>query len=200
MHLAPRAILILTLAAACGGGDGPATPPAVATVTVSLASTTLDAGATTQATAVPLDAGGQTLTGRTVTWSSSPSAVATVDATSGLVTARTAGTAQITATVDGRSGSAAVTVRAAPAAAETVGMLPTSFVPPFVTIRVGQAVAFDFSGGTDHNVMFAPRTGAPADIPTRSSGVVVRQFNTVGAFPFECRIHPGMIGEVTVER
>jgi plastocyanin len=195
-------IVTLALVAACGGGDSPSTPPAptVATVTVALASATLDAGATTQATATALDATGRTVAGRTATWSSSAAAVATVDGASGLVTARGAGTAQITAMVDGRTGSTAVTVRAGPTAADTVTMLPSSFVPPFVTIRVGQSVLWDFSGGIDHNVTFAQRAGAPADIPTRSAGAVVRQFNAAGTFPYECRIHPGMTGEVTVER
>jgi plastocyanin len=195
-------LVALTLAAACGGGgDGPSTSPgpAVATVNVTLASATLDAGATTQAQATPMDASGRTVSGRTATWSSSATSIATVDAGSGLVTGRGAGTAQITATVDGRAGSATVTVRATPQAAALVWMLPAAYAPPFVTIKVGQSVAWDFAGSLDHNVIFQPRTGAPADITPRRSGVVTRQFNTAGTFPYVCTLHAGMIGEVTVE-
>ena len=194
--------LALPFAVACGGGDGPSTPsgPTVSTVTVSLASGSLDAGATTQATATPLDASGRAVTGRTAAWSSSATSVATIDASSGLVTARGAGTAQITATVDGRAGSAVVTVRATPTAAAVVSMLPAAFVPPFVTIKVGQSVAWDFAGSLDHNVIFAQRTGAPQDILPRRSGIVTRQFNAAGTFPYQCTLHNGMIGEVTVER
>src|SRR5205823_13076176 len=57
------------------------------------------------------DGNGSTLTGRTVTWSTSASGVATVSA-SGLVSAVAAGSATITATSEGKSGSATVTVPA----------------------------------------------------------------------------------------
>ena len=195
--------LLLPLAAACGGGgDGPSTPsgPTVSAVTVSLASATLDAGTTTQATATATDATGRAVTGRSAVWSSSATSIATVDGASGLVTARGAGTAQITATIDGRAGAAAVTVRASPTAAAVVSMLPAAFVPPFVTIKVGQSVAWDFTGSLDHNVIWAQRAGAPQDILPRRSGTVTRQFNTAGVFPYQCTLHNGMIGEVTVER
>src|SRR5688500_3079256 len=71
-------------------------PPPVATVSVTAASNALQAGQTTQLTAVTRDAGNNILTGRTVTWSTSNSAVASVSLT-GVVTGLTAGTATITA-------------------------------------------------------------------------------------------------------
>lgn len=204
-RLAALALATLPALSACGGGgDGTSTSPppaaAVASVTVSLASATLETGATTQATATPLDASARTVAGRTASWTSSAPAIATVDAGSGLVTARGAGTAQISATVDGRTGSAALTVRAAATAAAVVSTLPASFLPPFVSIKVGQSVAWDFAPGIDHNVIFAQRAGVPADIlPTRGR-VVTRQFNTVGTFPYQCTLHNGMAGEVEVTR
>ncbi len=60
-------------------------------------------GYTTQLSAVTKDAGGGTLTGRVVTWQSDNTAAATVDAT-GLVTGVAAGTANITATSEGKNG------------------------------------------------------------------------------------------------
>lgn len=113
-------ILIPTLAlvvASCGGGsDGVSTPlpppptqNPVQTVQVGLAATSLTPGATTQATATLRDAGGGTLTGRAVSWSSSNSGVATVSA-SGVVTAVATGSASIMATSEGKSGSASLTV------------------------------------------------------------------------------------------
>ncbi|HXT14923.1 MAG TPA: Ig-like domain-containing protein [Gemmatimonadaceae bacterium] len=90
----------------------------VATVTVSLASTTITVGQTTQATATLRDASGTVLTGRAITWSSSNTNVARVDATSGLVTAAGVGSATITATSEGITGSATITVNA-PAVAPT---------------------------------------------------------------------------------
>src|SRR5574341_1786804 len=70
---------------ACGGGEV-AGPPAVAVVRVSPAADTLLAlGATVQLSAVALDAAGQPIAGKAFSWTSSAPAVATVDATSGLV-------------------------------------------------------------------------------------------------------------------
>lgn len=105
---------LATLSAACGGGgDGNGggvtpPPPTVATVTVTPDAITLTTPGTAQLSAVAKDASGGTLN-RTFTWSSSAGAVASVSA-SGLVTAVAAGTATITATVEGKSGSAAITV------------------------------------------------------------------------------------------
>ena len=66
-------------------------------------------GTTTQFTATPRDASGGTVTGRTVTWSSSNTNVATVSA-SGVANGLAAGTTTITATCDGVSASTTLTV------------------------------------------------------------------------------------------
>ena len=78
-------------------------------MSVTLASGTITDAQTTQATAVVRDADGNVLTGRTITWSSDNTAVATVSV-SGVVTAVAAGSAQIRATSGGQTGSAALTV------------------------------------------------------------------------------------------
>jgi hypothetical protein len=93
-----------------GCGDGGVEPPTVATVEVSPGTQALTAiGATHQFSAVARDASGNPIAGQTFTWASSATSVATVSAT-GLVTAVENGTATITATVAGVSGSAALTV------------------------------------------------------------------------------------------
>lgn len=89
------------------------TPPAVSAITVTLANASISAGSTTQATAVTRDAQANVLTGRTVTWTSSSQGVATVT-TSGLVTGVAPGTADITATSEGITNKATVTVTASP--------------------------------------------------------------------------------------
>jgi trimeric autotransporter adhesin len=81
----------------------------VASVTVSLAASTIGVGRTTQATATTKDASGTVVTGRAVVWSSDNTAVATVSAT-GVVTGVATGSANITATSEGQSGSTAVTI------------------------------------------------------------------------------------------
>src|SRR5712691_5524578 len=91
----------------------------VASVTVSPAAASVQAGQTQQLTATLKDANGNVLTGRTVTWSSNNTTVATVNGT-GLVTAKVAGSATITATSEGQSGTASITVTPVPVASVTV--------------------------------------------------------------------------------
>src|SRR5436309_485681 len=86
----------------------------VASVAVSPVAAGLTVGATTQLTATPEDSSGTALTGRAVTWATSNGAVATVSA-SGLVTGVAAGSATITATSEGQSGTSAITVTNVPA-------------------------------------------------------------------------------------
>ncbi len=83
----------------------------VATVTVSPGSASLSVGGSQQLGATAKDANGNTLTGRSISWSSNASGVASVNG-SGLVTGVAAGTATITATSEGKSGTAAITVTA----------------------------------------------------------------------------------------
>jgi hypothetical protein len=77
-------------------------------------------GLTQQLTATPLDANGNSLSGRLVTWSTDAPSVATVN-TSGLVTAVATGLANISATSEGKSGSSAITVPASPPPVTLVG-------------------------------------------------------------------------------
>jgi uncharacterized protein YjdB len=81
----------------------------VATVIVSPSSATLVPQQGTLLTATLRDASGNTLTGRTIQWTSTATAVASVDAT-GAVTALSQGSATIIATSEGQSGNAAITV------------------------------------------------------------------------------------------
>ena len=91
----------------------PPPPAAVATVTVAPASASITVGATQQLTVTLRDANNNVLTGRTVTWSSGAPGVATVNG-SGLVSGVAGGSAQITATSEGRSGTSQITVTVPP--------------------------------------------------------------------------------------
>jgi hypothetical protein len=84
---------------------------AVASVTVSPASSAVLVGGTLQFTATPKDASGNPLSGQVITWATNSAPVATVSA-SGLVTGVAAGSATITATSGGHSGSGTLTVSA----------------------------------------------------------------------------------------
>jgi len=83
----------------------------VASVVVSLASSTLNPGQTTQATASALDAGGNPLSGRAIAWSSDNTLFAAVSSV-GIVTALAAGQANVSATIEGKTGSATIAVSA----------------------------------------------------------------------------------------
>ena len=90
-------------------GTTPASTAAVASVTLSPSPASVRIGAILQLTATLKDAGGNVLSGRTVTWASDNAGIATVGS-AGLVTGVVAGSATITATSEGRSGSAPVSV------------------------------------------------------------------------------------------
>lgn len=123
-----------TLCVACAlvtalGCEGSPTSPAVAAVEVSPASLSIRVGAASQLTATSRDAGGNALTGRSVTWQTDSPTVATVSA-SGLVTAVGTGTATIAATVERVSGAAAIIVVPVPVASVEVN-------PAAETLTVG---------------------------------------------------------------
>lgn len=88
-----------------------------ATVEVTPATVTVDPGDTTRLNAAVADSNGASIGGPVVTWSSSDTAVATVDA-QGLVTAVASGTANITAASGGVSGEGVVRVRLQPGTAQ----------------------------------------------------------------------------------
>src|SRR5205809_2124463 len=134
-----RAAGFAAITATCEGKSGSAAvtvaappPAAVASVSVSPASASVSVGQTVQLAATPKDANGNPLTGRTMTWSSGNTAVATVSA-SGIVTGVSPGAATITAASEGQSGSAAITVTSVPVASVAVS-------PASASVQTGQAV------------------------------------------------------------
>lgn len=93
-----------------GNGSGGGAPPKVAKVSVSPTSAQILVGGTQQFSATALDSNGVLISGITFAWSSNALPVATVNS-SGLATDVSAGTANITATAQGISGSAALTAQ-----------------------------------------------------------------------------------------
>lgn len=101
-------------------------PPAVASVEVSLATPNLAVSGSTTASASLKDAAGNPLTGRLVEWRSGNPDVATVSGT-GYVTGIAFGTASISATSEGKTGSASVTL-APPSIASVAVVAPATVV------------------------------------------------------------------------
>jgi uncharacterized protein YjdB len=93
------------------------TPVPVASVTVSPSSQTIIAGnsTTTPYSSVEKDGGGNTLTGRVVTWETSDHSIVAID-NAGNATSFAPGTVTITATSEGRSGTASLVVNPVPVA------------------------------------------------------------------------------------
>jgi len=120
------AILFFNLG--CPGGDSSTATEHVEQVLVGPSTASIVVGTTTQLQATTIGSHGDELTGRTVTWSSGNPAVASVS-TGGLVTGVAAGgPVTITATSEGVSGSAEVTVTAIPVATVTVAGPASVFV------------------------------------------------------------------------
>src|SRR6266568_964961 len=91
-------------------GPGSSSPPPVASVVVTPQTSTIGPTDTLRLVAVAKDAAGNTLSGRTITWSTSDASVAMVS-TAGLVTGVAAGSATISATAEGKAGQSAITVK-----------------------------------------------------------------------------------------
>ena len=108
--IAPGSVLISATSEGAVGAVMLTVTVPVASVTIESSTTGLVIGGTTQLAATVLDGAGGVLVGRALAWSSNNTAVATVNATTGAVTAVGAGTATITATSEFKSSSLDISV------------------------------------------------------------------------------------------
>ncbi|HET6233170.1 MAG TPA: invasin domain 3-containing protein [Longimicrobiaceae bacterium] len=118
-------------------------------VDVTPAADTLSAGGTVQLSGVVRTATGTVISGETITWTTSSSAVATVDA-AGLVTATGDGVDTVTATAGTRSGHAIIVVRTASAATTTITPAPATVAAgdsALLTVQVKSAGGFAITTG-----------------------------------------------------
>lgn len=124
-------------------------PVPVASVSVTPTSASLLVGGTVTLSATTRDAAGNALAGRTITWSTSDASVATVN--NGVVTAQALGTATISATSEGKSASAQITVTVAPVATVAVSPATVSVLPGAttqLTATLSDASGHQLSGRT----------------------------------------------------
>ena len=128
---------------ACGATDADRAP--VEAIDVSPSELQLSAGATAALDAQATDAAGNVLGDRRIVWASSNPSVATVSER-GVVTAVNAGSADIAATAEGKTGVATVTVSALPARVSSVRVSPDA-VDLFVAQSADlTATAYDSDG------------------------------------------------------
>ncbi len=143
-------------------------PLPVASVSVTPASTTVTVGGTVSLVAALKDANGNALAGRAVTWSSNNTSVASVSG-SGLVTAAAAGSATITATSEGQSGSATVSATTVPVASVAVS-------PATASVLAGQTVQLTATPKDANGTALSGRTvtwaSSNVGVATVSGGVV----------------------------
>ncbi len=145
--------------------------PTIASIAVSPASSTIAAGAAQQFVATATYSDNSTANvSATVSWTSSSATVATINA-AGLATAVTAGSSTITATLNGISGTAAVTVP-----------VPA---PTLVSVSVSAAAASVAVGSTDQFTATASYSdGSTQDVTTTaawsSSPTAVATINNAG--------------------
>lgn len=198
--------------AGCGGGGGGGTtdpPPGggqvFTSVEIAPSTTSMTQGQTQTFTATPLNQSGGTFAGAaTRAWTSDQPTIASVDGTSGLVTALTPGTAHIAADVTigtvTKRGTATVEIipaGTAPAQATVTATTGQVFQPTPQRLARGGTITFLFQS-LAHTVVFTT-SGAPADIGTSANVSVDRTFNTAGTYEYHCSIHAGMEGQVIVE-
>jgi uncharacterized protein YjdB len=148
-----------------------AVAPVVTTVTVAPASASVVAGSTVNLQATVRDQNGNVMAGQSITWSTSTPAAATVNS-SGVVTGVAAGSATITATSSGRSGTSAITVTAAPPVVTTVTVAPAS-----ASVLAGSTVNLQATVRDQYGAVMAGQsiiwsTGNAAAATVNSSGVV----------------------------
>jgi uncharacterized protein YjdB/PKD repeat protein len=144
----------------------------VASVSVTPTAPSIPVGGTVQLTATPKDASGNPLSGRTITWQNGAPGIATVDG-NGLVHGVAAGSATITATSEGKSGSAIVSVTQPPVAAVVV--TPSSAtIPANGTVQL-TATPKDANGNALSGRTVTWESSAPAIAAVNGSGFVVGQ-------------------------
>jgi hypothetical protein len=132
----------------------------VASVEVTPGSANIVVGSTLQLTATPKDAAGQPLNGRSVTWGTDNTQVATVS-TAGLVTGTGQGIATIAAASEGKSGSSTITVTTGGQSA-LVGQWSAVLPAPIVQVHLhllydGKVLSFGGSSATPQ--LWDPATG-----------------------------------------
>src|SRR5690348_15346631 len=132
----------------------------IASIAVTPSSDDVVVTQTLQLTAVPKDAQGGALSGRTIAWSSSDASRATVSST-GLVTGVTPGDVTITASAEGKSGTATISVKPKPVGAVIVS-------PAQASIEIGQTSQLTAQVTDDQGTVLS---GRPVAFSSDNNGI-----------------------------
>ena len=196
---------------ACNGGTEPEPGPETLAV-VSGGGQSAEAGETlTSPLVVRVTQDGAPVVGKAITWSVTAGG-GSVNPTSSTTDA--SGTASTTWTLGAVEGANAVQASAAgvsgsPVTFNATGTAPPTpppslasvsvednfFDPATQRLAVGGTVTWTWNGSVGHNVTFS----AGPNSATQTTGTFNRTFSTAGSFPYQCTIHGGMTGTITVE-
>lgn len=180
-HTLRRAALLLALGATALGGvsvtscssadtTAPLQPTGgTATIVITPNTTSLVVGATLPLQAVAHDAAGNVVSDAAIHWSSSDTAVATVSST-GVVTGKGIGTAQIAASAEGKSAIAALSVVAVPVASVAVAPTTGSIVTGGTMSLT--AITYDAGGNALSNRAVVWASSAPQVATVNNAGKV----------------------------
>ncbi len=174
IKLPVRAASILLGAVLFTGCGDSTSPPRATTVQVTATTVALDAlGATRQLSAAVRDQNDEIMSGAVVTWTSLTPTVATVDQT-GLITAVTNGSAQVTATSGTATAMVAVTVA-------QVAVAPTALSGNGQSATIGTALAMPLQARV-HDRLGSPMAGQSVSfVVTSGSGSVGTPTSTTAA-------------------
>jgi uncharacterized protein YjdB len=163
----------VTITASAEGKSGTSSitvkPKPVGAVILSPAQVSIEAGQTRQLTAQVTDDQGNVLSGRPISFSTDNATIATVSST-GVVTGVAIGAAKITATSEGKTGTADVTVTPVPVATVEVSP-PTSDLTIGQTIQLS-AIAKDAKGNVLVGRPVSWTSGAPSVATISGTGLV----------------------------
>ena len=78
----------------------------------------------------------------------------------------------------------------------TITVSNNRFDPATTTVPPGTTVTWTWAqGSASHNVTFDDGTKSP----TQPAGTYARTFASAGSYPYQCSIHAGMTGTITVK-
>ncbi|MBL0939039.1 MAG: Ig-like domain-containing protein [Gemmatimonadaceae bacterium] len=152
-------------------GTNPPPPVTVASIAITPSTASIVVGATTTLAAEARSAQGAVLSGRTITWASSATTIATVSA-SGVVTGVAAGSARISATSEGRSADVEVTVTAPVIPVAAVAVTPTTASIAIGATTTLAAEARDAQGAVLQGRAITWTTSSAATATVSATGVV----------------------------
>ena len=88
----------------------------------------------------------------------------------------------------------------APVATTAVELKNNAFTPPAIKVAPSATVTWTNSDvGTQHNVTFAAAANVPASGNFSTGNKALQMPAVAGTYAYQCTLHPGMAGTVTVQ-